>query len=165
MRTTLLLIALAVAAGAAALFATRAAPARALGTATLHVTGLDVGKGRRAIVRLYNTSTHASDVFAVHYTIYALDTLNGNPVALSRPGAGNGAQLIPGDTLELDLGAIVAAYRAERELGAWDAPIRFVAFGAGGNFERFGPETIAATALQTDGKATFAPAVTWTAVE
>lgn len=162
MRYALVLLAvLAAATAAAALVAVRSEPAEAAGIATLHVTGLDIGKKESAIVRLHNTSTHASDVFSVHYTVFAHDTLFDNPVALSLPGAGNGAQLRAGDTLELDLGEIVAAYRARQGAGTWDAPIRFVAFGTGGNFERFGPETIVAEALQTRRGATYQANVHW----
>lgn len=159
MRPASLLALLAAVATAAALWFARPAPVRAAETATLHVTGLDVGPRERAVVRLYNSSRQA---FAVHYTVFALDTLYESPVALSLPGAGVGAQLLPGDTLELDLGEIVTAYRAQQGASAWDAPIRFVAFGTTSGAERFGPETILAEALQTEGGATYRPAVTWT---
>ena len=160
MRNAIVLMLLAAAAAAGALVVVRPDAARAEGTATLHVTGLDIGRGESAIVRLHNTSTH-SDSFSVHYTVYAHDTLFDNPVALSLPGAGNGAILRAGDTIELDLGEIVAAYRLQQGAGAWDAPLRFVAFGTGGNTERFGPETIVAEALQSRGGATYPANVTW----
>lgn len=134
-------------------------PARAAGTATLHVTGLDIGKGERALVRLHNAGKSS---FVVSYTVFAHDTLNDNPVALSALGAGDGARIFAGDTLELDLGPIVDAYRAQQEVGPWDAAIRFVAFGTSAGDERFGPETIVAEALQVRGRAAFPAVVTWT---
>jgi hypothetical protein len=160
MRAALLTALVAAAAASAAVVMTRPGDARATGTATLHVTGLDIGKGEKAVIRLHNTT---SSSYLVHYTVFAHDTLNGNPVALSALGAGDGARLFGGDTLELDLGPIVTAYRAEQEAGEWDAPLRFVAFGSDGlSGERFGPETIVAEALQTRGKATYRADVTWT---
>jgi len=131
--------------------------ARADGDTTLYISGLDIGPKKQVIVRLRNTSTHASDVLSVHYTVR--DPSAGVP--LSQPGAGNGAQLRPGDTLELDLGAIVNAFRAEREVSGWNGPVHFVAFGTGGNFGDFGPETVQVEAVQTVGRARFTAAVEW----
>jgi len=161
MRTTLLLVLAAVLAGTLAVVLTRPGEARAVGIATLHVEGLDVGRGQRAIVRLHNTSEHPADVYSVNYTVYAQQTLSDTPVALSQPGAGVGARLAPGQTLELDLGAIVDAYRAQQEVGPWDAPLRLVAFGTGGSFLAFGPGSVQVEALQTDGSATYAAPVRW----
>jgi len=43
--------------------------ARADSNSTLYISGLDIGPGRKAIVRLRNTSTHASDILSVNYTV------------------------------------------------------------------------------------------------
>ena len=131
------------------------ADARAADSTTLYISGLDIGPGRKAIVRLHNTSTHASDVFSVNYTVR--DPSIGHPLSQ----LGIGAQLRPGDTLELDLGAIVDAYRATLEVSGWDGPVQFVAFGEGGNFAEFNAETVQVEALQTIKRAKFAAHVEW----
>jgi len=129
--------------------------ARADSNDTLYISGLEIGRGRKAIVRLRNTSTHLSDVLTVNYTVR--DPSIGHPLSQ----IGIGAQLLAGQTLELDLGAIVNAYRASLEVSGWDGPVQFVAFGDGGHFGDFGPETVQVEALQTVKRATFAAHVEW----
>ena len=129
--------------------------ARADSNDTLYISGLDIGRGRKAIVRLRNTSTHLSDVLTVNYTVR--DPSRGHP--LSKIGIG--AQLRPGDTLELDLGAIGDAHRASLEISGWDGPVQLVAFGDGGHFGDFGPETVQVEAIQTIKRAKFAANVEW----
>jgi hypothetical protein len=108
-------------------------------------------------VRLTNTSPNAADVFSVHYTIR--DAAGG--VALSQTGAGLGAQLAPGKTLELDLGRIVANYRATFEVGPYTGPVRFDAFGDDGIFTEFAPDTIHVEVEQREGAVVRDAAVDW----
>ena len=131
--------------------------ARAEDESTLYISGLDIGPGKKAIVRLRNTSTRAADTLTVHYTVR--DPSIGHP--LSALGAGIGARLAAGDTLELDLGEIVDAHRATQEVGGWDGPVQFVAFGTGGQFGDFGPETVQVEAVQKVKRAQFTLPVEW----
>lgn len=127
-------------------------------TRTLYVTGLHIGGKTRAVVRLTNTSPNAADAFALHYTVQAANAGE----SLSLPGAGvSGAPIYNGHTLELDLGAIVNAYRASRDAGPFTGPVRLVAFADDGAYLPFGPETVHVTAVQTEGAARFEPLVQW----
>ncbi len=134
-------------------------PPRALAATseTLYVSGLEIGKGRRALVRLRNVAASGGDVYSVHYTVR--DPAGGVPISL--PGAGDGARLAPGETLQLDLGPLVDAYRAERGLGPYEGPVQFVAFGTAGAIEAFGRETIVPEGIQSIGKATYEVAAEW----
>jgi hypothetical protein len=160
-RALALTMVLAAAAGAAAWFVL--GPARAQDAVspagTLYVSGLHIGgKSARAVVRLVNTSTHLSDQYRVRYTVQA----TGAGEALSLPGAGpDGAVLGAGRVLELDLGAIVNRYRATIGVGPYSGPVRFVAFGDRGAYSNFGPATVHASVVQTEGAARFEPLVEW----
>jgi len=124
---------------------------------TLVVSGLQIGvaKSPHAWVRIRNCTKTES--FTVHYTVQSVD---GEP--LSAPGAGpSGVVLFAGRTLDLDLGAVVAQYRAQFEAGPFTGPARLVAYGEGGIFETFGPETIHVSAHQVEAPAKFEPMVEW----
>ena len=126
---------------------------------SLLVSGMKVaGKRRIAIVRLTNTSPDAADVFYVHYTIR--DGLTG--AAVSLPGAGLGAQLSPGKTVELDLGAIVTQYRLSNDVtSTYSGDVQFVAFGEGGFYRSFGPGVVHVEVEQHEGRAIHDAAVQW----
>ncbi len=155
LRTAALLL-VAAAAAAGAWLAVR--PSRAQTQATLYVSGLAIKAAKPVcIVRLTNVSPDAADVFLVHYTVR--DTSAGIP--LSAPGAGTGAPLLPGHTLELNLGNIVALYRAGFEVGPYTGPVQFVAYGEGGFSHEFGPGTIHVEVRQTEGAAIHDAAIQW----
>ncbi len=124
-------------------------------TATLYVSGLTVGKKQTALVRIHNASPSAADIISVEYRIRHTDA--GQTLFLAPAGA----PVRSGETLELDLGAIVNAHRASIDLGEFEGPVQFVAFGTGGVFRSFGPETMVVEAQQKEGRATFAPVVEW----
>ena len=128
-------------------------------TRILYVSGLEIDGSRpTAIVRLTNGSDHASDTMSVHYTIRG--PAAGAPMSL--PGAGPiGASLRPGRTLELDLGAIVTAYRKSLGLGPYTGPVQFVASAEGGIFRKFGPDVVAVDATQISGRARYQALVEW----
>ena len=155
MRPAALLGLLAAATLVAAVFVLRAGAQES--GATVYVSGIEIGRKDRALVRFHNASTFAGDVYSVNYTVRHTDA--GQP--LSFPGAGDGARLRPGETIELDLGPIVNTYRAGLELGEFDGPVQLVAFGSGGIMNEFGPDTVIVQAIQKDGGASFAPLVEW----
>lgn len=125
--------------------------------AALFISGMRIGGGSRAVVRLRNVAP-GSTVYFVHYTIRATDA--GQPLSL--PAAGpQGAPLIAGDTLELDLGGIVNAYRRSLGAGSYSGTVQFVAFAEGGGGHPFGPETVAVDATQAEGSARFQANVAW----
>ena len=128
---------------------------------TLYVSGMSIGKSRTAIVRVTNGSPVRGDAQRIFFTVR--NTVNGAPLTL--PGAGDGAQLFPGDTLELDLGRLVAAYRAQTGLPSFEGTVQFVAFGSGGPIHPFGPRYTAVQAIQTERKAVYAANVEWRPVE
>jgi hypothetical protein len=134
-------------------------PVKADVTHTLYVSGMKVaGKKRIAIMRLTNTSPDAADVFYVHYTIR--DALSGN--AVSMPGAGLGAQLSPGKTIELDLGAIITQWRLANEVTSlYSGDVQVVAFGEGGFYRSFGPDVVHVEIEQHEGRAIHDAAVQW----
>lgn len=148
---------LALAAAAAGTWALR--PARAQEAArTLWITGLRIdGTKSRALVRLTNAGTTGADVFAVHYTVQAVNA--GEPLSTVAAGP-TGAYLGRGDTLDLDLGAIVAAYRKSLGVPGFAGPVRFVAFADAGG-RPFGPDVIQVSAVQTEGTARWEPPVEW----
>lgn len=144
--------------GSAAVLAFTLRPARAQTPLLLTISGLEIAGAKPVcLVRLTNTSPHAADVFSVHYTVR--DTSQG--FALSQPAAGQGAQLAPGKTLELDLGKIVAGYRAGFDVGPFTGPVQFVAFGEDGFFREFAPDTIHVEVEQTEGAVVRDAAVQW----
>jgi len=155
-KLALIVVALALAAGG--LFVALR-PARAEQRRTLYVSGLKVlGKKRVSIVRLTNTSDQAADSFLVHYTIR--DAATGDPV--SQPGAGLGAQILPGRTLELDLGAIIAQYRLSFDVTSpYSGAVQFVAYGEGGFYHTFGPDVIHVEIEQHEGSAIHDGAAAW----
>ena len=124
--------------------------------ATAYVSGLRIGKRAQAIVRLHNASRHPGDTYSVHYTVRHTEAGQ----SLSLPGAGDGARLSPGQTIELDLETIVNQYRATFGVGGFDGPVQFVAFGTGG-VNPFGAETVSVEAVQVEGAAKFEPLVEW----
>lgn len=124
-------------------------------TATLYVSGIVIGKRNTALVRLHNASPSVGDVFTVEYRVRHTD---GGQTLYAVPA---GAPLRPGQTLELDLGAIVNDFRAGQELPDFEGPVQFVAFGTGGVFRSFGPDSVVAEALQEQRRARFAPLVEW----
>lgn len=145
-------------AGTALLPGTRPAGAQEA-AATVYVTGIRIdGTRANAVVRLTNTSPNLADVFAVHYTIQAGHAAE----PLSLPGAGaGGAPLAAGKTLEVDVGAVVTAYRRSFGLGPYRGTVRFVAWAEDGAYLPFGPQTVHATAVMREGKARFEPLVEW----
>lgn len=152
----LLLAALLVVAAVAASWTLR--PARAQTQRLLVISGMSILKDKPvARVRFTNTSPDLADVFSIHYTIR--DTSAG--IALSEPAAGDGAQLIPGHVLELDLGRIVAQYRASLGGGPYTGTVQLVAFAEGGFTREFGPDTIHVEAVQTEGAAVYDGVVAW----
>jgi hypothetical protein len=154
-RTVFALVALA-ALAVAALWSLR--PARAQTPRLLAISGMRIVRDKPiARVRITNVSPDAADVFFLHYTIR--DTSAG--IALSEPGAGDGAQLIPGRAIELDLGKIVTNFRASREVGPYTGTVQFVAFAEGGFTHEFGPEIIHVEAVQTEGAAIYDGVVAW----
>jgi hypothetical protein len=134
-------------------------PVRADAAQALYISGLRVAaKQRVSIVRLTNASPDAPDVFYVHYTIK--DAATGLPV--SRPGAGDGAELRPGRTLELDLGAIITQYRLSLGVeSTYSNPVQFTAYGEGGYFHSFGSGVIHVEVEQHEGAAIHDGAVQW----
>ena len=148
---------LALAAFAAA--ATRFVPVRGAAPMLLYVSGMRIdGVKPVAHVRLTNTSTAPSDVYSVHYTIRE----TGAGIPISDPGAGLGAQLLPGRTLDLDLGAIVTQYRAARGAGPYSGTVQFVAFAEGGLAHDFGPQVIHVECTQSEGAALYDGVAQWT---
>lgn len=126
--------------------------------ATLYVSGMRIGGRSRAVVRLRNCAPSSSGLFYVHYTVRATEAGQ----ALSLPAAGpQGAALIAGRTLELDLGAIVNAYRKSLGVGPYEGTVQFVAYGEGGTNADFGPDTVHVDASQAEGAARFQAAVEW----
>jgi hypothetical protein len=137
-----------------------ARPSRAQTSSVLHVSGMALaGSKPVAIVRLTNASPNPADIFSVHYTVR--DVSAGIP--LSHPGAGIGAELRPGRSIELDLGKIVTQYRAGVDVGPFTGPIQFVAYGEGGSLREFGPDTIHVEVRQVEGSAVRDAAVEWLA--
>ena len=135
---------------AALVAASQVVPARAQSAQILYVSGLRIdGSKPIAKVRLTNTSPNAADAFNVHYTIRE----TGAGIALSEVGAGLGAQLLPGHSLELDLGKIVALWRAAHDVGPYKGDVQFIAVAEGGYFREFGPDTIHVAATQVEGRA------------
>jgi hypothetical protein len=150
--------AVAVAALAAVLVATLR-PVHADAAQALYISGLKVaGDKPVSIVRLTNTSTYAADVFHVHYTIH--DAAGG--VAVSSPGAGDGAELRAGHTLELDLGAIITQYRLSYDITTpYSGDVQFTAYGDAGYFSSFNSGVIHVEVEQHDGAAIHDAAVQW----
>lgn len=134
-------------------------PARAQeAVKTLWITGLRIDGARaRALVRLTNTGSSGLDVHAVHYTVQA--TNGGEPLSAVAAGP-TGAFLGAGDTLDLDLGAIVTAYRKSLGVPGFSGPVRFVAF-ADSPGRPFGPDAIQVSAVQTAGTTRWEPLVEW----
>lgn len=133
-------------------------PARGATETLLYVSGLRIeGDKPVSIVRLTNTSPNAADAFVVHYTIR--ETSRGFPV--SEPGAGIGAQLLPGRTLTIDLGKVVTAYRRAHEVGPYTGEVQFVAFADAAPFRTFSPDTIHVEATQVEGAAKRDAVVQW----
>ena len=146
---------LALGAGALAWFL---GPAHGATETLLYVSGLKIeGDKPVAFVRLTNTSPNAADIFLVHYTIR--ETSKG--ISISEPGAGIGAQLVPGRTLTLDLGKVVTAYRRAHEVGPYTGTVQFVAFAEGGAFRTFSPDTIHVETSQIEGGATRDAVAQW----
>ncbi len=143
---------------AAVLFATFR-PVHADAAKLLYVSGLRVAAGKPVcIVRLTNTSPDAADVFYVHYTIHDAATGTG----VSAYGAGAGAQLSPGKTLQLDLGAIITQYRLSMDVtSTYSGAVQFTAYGEGGFFRSFGPDVIHVEVEQHEGAAIHDGAVQW----
>jgi len=127
-------------------------------SSTLWVSGMRVGGGSRAVVRLRNVAPASSGRFFVHYTVRG--TSSGVPLSLPAAGA-TGVSLLAGRTLELDLGEIVNLYRKSQGYGSFAGPVQFVAYGEGGTDADFGPDTIVVDAAQTEGAARFQAAVEW----
>lgn len=150
------LTAAAVAAGGAAAWLASPARAQAVGE-SLYISGMTIGPGAKAVVRLYNSSENFGDTIRVHYTVR--ETASGG--AISLPIAGDGAPVNGGRMLELDLGAIVAARRKELGLKPFRGPVQFVAFGEGGVERHFTRDVIVVEARQTLGKAVFDAPVHW----
>jgi hypothetical protein len=143
---------------AAVLFATFR-PVHADASKLLYVSGLRVAANKPVcIVRLTNTSPDAADVFYVHYTIH--DAVAGAPVSAS--GAGLGAQLSPGKTVQLDLGAIITQYRLSLDVtSTYSGAVQFTAYGDGGFYRSFGPDVIHVEVEQHEGAAIHDGAVQW----
>ena len=135
---------------------------RALGDApapsTVWITGMRIdGNKTTARVRITNVSGDATNFFSVHYTVQA----PGGGEPLSRLAAGpDGATLLNGRTVELDLGEIVTAYRASFGAPAYRGPVRLVAYATSTGVP-FGPDTVQVTAVQKEGAAMFDPLVEW----
>ena len=125
---------------------------------TLYVSGMSVGGKSRALLRLTNVAPEGGgDLYFVHYTVRAT-----NGAHISRLGAGPvGAQLLPGQTLELDLGLIVDQYRASLGMSGFVGPVQLVAFGEGGATDVFSPRTVKVEAVQQEGQAQFPAVVKW----
>jgi hypothetical protein len=133
-------------------------PARGATETLVYVSGLKVeGEKPVCFVRLTNTSPNAADIFLVHYTIR--ETSRG--IAISEPGAGIGAQLVPGKSLTIDLGKVVTAYRRAHEVGPYTGTVQFVAFAEGGAFRTFSPDTIHVESTQIEGASTRDGVVQW----
>lgn len=151
---SLLLVAAALGAGIWALVPARAQEA----AATLWITGLRIdGTRARALIRLTNTGKAGIDVHSVHYTVQATNA--GEPLSAVAAGP-SGAFLGSGDTLDLDLGAIVTAYRKSLGVPGFSGPVRFVAF-ADSAGQPFGPDVIQVSAVQTEGTLRYEPLVEW----
>lgn len=144
------------AAGVGAALLTRPARAQSV-TDSLFISGMSIGPGRKAVVRIYNSSENFGDTVRVHYTIR--ETFSGG--AISLPIAGDGAPVNGGRMLELDLGKIVAARRKQLGLGPFVGPVQFVAFGEGGVERHFTRDVIVVEARQSIGQATFDAPVQW----
>lgn len=156
-RVRLLPAALALAASAGAL-AWFLGPARGATESLVYVSGMKIeGDKPVAFVRLTNTSPNAADIFLVHYEIH--ETSRG--ILLSAPGAGIGAQLVPGHTLTIDLGKVVTAYRKAHEVGPYTGTVHFQAVAEGGAFRTFSPDTIHVESTQIEGAATRDAVVQW----
>jgi len=125
----------------------------------LNISGLRVAANKPvSIVRLTNASPNAADVFYVHYTVH--DAATG--VAVSRPGAGDGAQLRPGRTLELNLGAVITQYRLANDVtSTYSGAVQFTAYGEGGVFKAFNSGVIHVEVEQHEGGAIHDGAVQW----
>ena len=135
---------------------------RALGDgpapSTVWVTGMRIdGKNATAHVRITNVSGDATNFFSVHYTVQAPG--GGEPLSLLAAGP-NGATLLNGRTLELDLGEIVTKYRASFGSPAYRGPVRLVAYATSTGVP-FGPDTVQVSVVQKEGAAMFDPLVEW----
>jgi hypothetical protein len=124
---------------------------------TVYVSGLRVGPGARAFVRVRNVAPSSSVRFLVRYTVRAASAGQ----ALSEPGAGSGSAVLVGRTLELELGPIVDAYRRTLDLGPYAGPVQFVAYAETAFGTPFSPQSVVVEADQTEGGSRSEAVVEW----
>jgi hypothetical protein len=120
-----------------------------------YVSGLQMGKGKKALLRVSNVSpAHVS--YELVYTVFAED---GNVLAVF-----SGVPLPLDRTVELDVGKAVNARRAQinPEASSFTGPIQLIVQGTGGfGLNPFGRHTVALEAVQKRRSSTFEAAVQW----
>ena len=125
----------------------------------LYISGLRIGKGHEAILRLTNLSQHAEDQYAVNFSV--LETSAGRQV---NSFTNNTRFLFRGDTLQLDIAAIVKAHQAslgENGNAKFKGPVQVVLSATGGQFAAFGPGVIAVQAFTKEGQARYQTSIRW----
>lgn len=146
--------------GAVLVFLSRPA-AGAAEAGALFVSGMQIGAGNRALLRLTNVSPNRGDLYDVRISVF-------EPTAgrqINSP-TDNLFSLFVDDSHEFDIGAIVQQHQAS--LGdagntRYRGPVEVIVSGSAGAVNPFGPDTISATAVQTERRATYATHLRWIA--
>lgn len=125
---------------------------------TLYITGLQIGPRTKAIVRLRNIDPASEGSTVFDYRV--LDPAAGQVVIPIQ--VGQGARILPGRMLELDLSTIVRNWRIANEIGRYAGPVTFQAQAAPDLLVEFGSANIAVEAVQTVRGARYGGAVEWT---
>jgi hypothetical protein len=164
---TLLAAAVAALLAGAAVARLGTSPLRAEGEQpALYVSGLHIdGDKPTALIDLANRSESADDYYAISVLFFHTDGRRAaEQLDLQSP-------LTKGKTVTINVGGIVAAYRAANEIGPFKGPVQVVIYGYTcvdldtcinpSTPRPFGPDVIHVTASQKEGPVSYDAAIEW----
>jgi hypothetical protein len=134
--------------------------------AVLYVSGLHIdGSNATTFVDLSNRSQSPDDYYALSVQFLHADGHRAaDPLDLATP-------LTAGQSVTINVGGIVSAYRASHDIAPFKGPVQLVIYGStcvdlgtcgsGATPRPFGPDVIHVAAVQTEGTVTYDGVVQW----